>query len=78
VSSDRSFLSDLLVVLRGHDFRRLFAVRLASQASDGAFQVGLASLVFFSPDRATTPEAVAIAAVTDHPSRCRSARLAGP
>jgi MFS family permease len=63
VSSDRSFLSDLLVVLRGHDFRRLFAVRLASQASDGAFQVGLASLVFFSPDRATTPEAVAIAAV---------------
>ena len=61
--SDRSFVSDLLVVLRGADFRRLFAVRLASQASDGAFQVGLASLVFFSPDRNTTPEAVAIAAV---------------
>jgi MFS family permease len=63
VSSDRSFVTDLLVVLRGVDFRRLFAVRLASQASDGTFQVGLASLVFFSPDRATTPEAVAIAAV---------------
>jgi MFS family permease len=63
VPSDRSFVSDLLVVLRGTGFRRLFAVRLASQASDGAFQVGLASLVFFSPDRATTPEAVAIAAV---------------
>jgi MFS family permease len=63
VPSDRSFLSDLLVVLRGSGFRRLFAVRLSSQASDGAFQVGLASLVFFSPDRATTPEAVAIAAV---------------
>lgn len=61
--SDRSFVTDLLVVLRGADFRRLFAVRLASQASDGAFQVGLASLVFFSQDRATTPEAVAIAAV---------------
>src|SRR4051812_413713 len=61
-SDRRSFVSDLLVVLRGRDFRRLFAVRLASQASDGAFQVGLASLVFFSPDRATTPEAVAIAA----------------
>ena len=61
--TDRSFVSDLLVVLRGRDFRRLFAVRLASQASDGAFQVGLASLVFFSPDRATTPSAVAIAAV---------------
>ena len=61
--TERSFASDLLVVLRGRDFRKLFAVRLASQASDGAFQVGLASLVFFSPDRATTPEAVAIAAV---------------
>jgi MFS family permease len=63
VPSDRSFVSDLKVVLRGRDFRRLFAVRLASQASDGAFQVGLASLVFFSPDRATTPQAVALAAV---------------
>jgi MFS family permease len=63
VPTDRSFVSDLLVVLRGADFRRLFAVRLASQASDGVFQVGLASLVFFSPDRATTPEAVAVAAV---------------
>jgi MFS family permease len=56
-------VSDLLVVLRGRDFRKLFAVRLASQASDGAFQVGLASLVLFSPHRATTPEAVALAAV---------------
>jgi MFS family permease len=63
VPTERSFASDLLVVLRGAGFRKLFAVRLASQASDGAFQVGLASLVFFSPDRATTPEAVAIAAV---------------
>ncbi len=63
MSTERSFVSDLLVVLRGRDFRRLFAVRLASQASDGAFQVGLASLVFFSPDRATTPAAVATAAV---------------
>jgi MFS family permease len=63
VPRPRSFLSDLLVVLRGGDFRRLFAVRLSSQASDGAFQVGLASLVFFSPDRATTPQAAAVAAV---------------
>lgn len=61
--TQRSFVSDLLVVLRGRDFRRLFAVRLVSQASDGAFQVGLASLVFFSTDRATTPNAVALAAV---------------
>ena len=59
----RSFLRDLLVVLRQSGFRRLFAVRLTSQLADGAFQVGLASLVFFSPDRATTPEAVALAAV---------------
>lgn len=56
-------MDDLRVVLRGRDFRKLFAVRLASQASDGVFQVGLASLVFFSPDRATTPQAVALAAV---------------
>lgn len=52
-----------MVVLRGANFRKLFAVRLVSQASDGAFQVGLASLVFFSADRATTPTAVAVAAV---------------
>ncbi|GLY26895.1 MFS transporter [Kineosporia sp. NBRC 101731] len=58
-----SFLADLMVVLRGANFRKLFSVRLVSQASDGAFQVGLASLVFFSADRATTPTAVAIAAV---------------
>jgi MFS family permease len=59
----RSFVADLMVVLRGHDFRKLFAVRLSSQTADGAFQVGLASLIFFSTDRATTPEAVALAAV---------------
>ena len=63
MSGSGSFLDDLRVVLRGRDFRRLFATRLASQASDGTFQVGLASLVFFSPDRATTPKAVAVAAV---------------
>nr|WP_269809560.1 MFS transporter [Kineosporia rhizophila] len=52
-----------MVVLRGANFRKLFAVRLVSQAGDGAFQVGLASLIFFSPERATTPTAVALAAV---------------
>lgn len=61
--SRQSFLGDLSVVARGRDFRRLFAVRLVSQAGDGAFQVGLASLVFFSTQRATTPTAVAVAAV---------------
>jgi MFS family permease len=53
------FVADLRTVLRGRDFRRLFAVRLGSQATDGIFQVALASLVFFSPERAATPRAAA-------------------
>jgi MFS family permease len=61
--ASRSFVSDLRVVLQGRDFRKLFAVRLVSQASDGAFQVGLASLVFFSPERDATTTAAAMAAV---------------
>jgi MFS family permease len=63
MASSRSFVSDLRVVLQGRDFRKLFAVRLVSQASDGAFQVGLASLVFFSPERDATTTAAALAAV---------------
>lgn len=55
------FAQDLRVVLRRRDFRRLFATRLVSQAGDGAFQAGLASLFFFSPERATTAGAVAAA-----------------
>lgn len=55
------FVADLRVVLRGADFRRLFAVRLVSQAGDGAFQVALASLIFFSPERAATAGAAAAA-----------------
>ncbi len=46
-------------VLSGSGYRRLLGTRLASQAGDGAFQVGLASLVLFSPERATTTTAVA-------------------
>jgi MFS family permease len=53
------FLSDLRTVLRGRGFRRLFTVRLVSQGSDGAFQAALASLVFFSPERAATAHAAA-------------------
>ena len=53
------FVADLRTVLRGRDFRRLFAVRLGSQAADGIFQVALASLVFFSPERSATPRAAA-------------------
>jgi MFS family permease len=52
-------VSDLRTVLRGRGFRRLFAVRLVSQGSDGAFQAALASLVFFSPERSTTAHAAA-------------------
>ncbi|HEX8497627.1 MAG TPA: MFS transporter [Actinomycetales bacterium] len=53
------FVADLRTVLRRRDFRRLFAVRLVSQAGDGAFQVALASLIFFSPERAATAGAAA-------------------
>ena len=55
------FLADLRAVVRGRDFRRLFAARLFSQAGDGAFQAGLATLVFFSAERATTASAAASA-----------------
>ncbi|PZR53145.1 MFS transporter [Xylanimonas oleitrophica] len=43
-------LSELRALLRLSGFRKLFAVRLVSQAGDGMFQVGLASLLFFSPE----------------------------
>ncbi|WP_407319910.1 MFS transporter [Isoptericola halotolerans] len=52
---------DLVALLRLPGFRRLFAVRLVSQAGDGMFQVGLASLLFFSPERAGTAAGVAAA-----------------
>ncbi|WP_426564211.1 MFS transporter [Angustibacter sp. McL0619] len=55
------FVADLRTVLRGRDFRRLFAVRLVSQGGDGVFQVALASLIFFSPERATTAVGTAAA-----------------
>jgi MFS family permease len=53
------FVADLRTVLRVRGFRQLFAVRLTSQGADGVFQVALASLVFFSPERAATPQAAA-------------------
>jgi len=46
-------------VLSSQGYGRLLGVRLLSQAGDGAFQVGLASLFFFSPERAATTSAVA-------------------
>lgn len=56
-----TFFGDLRIVLRGRDFRKLFATRLSSQFADGVFQVGLASLFFFSPERAADPVGVAVA-----------------
>ncbi|QFG23172.1 MFS transporter [Actinomadura sp. WMMB 499] len=56
---------ELRGILRGRDFRRLYATRLASQFTDGVFQVALAGYVFFSPEqRATAGEAAAAFAVT--------------
>jgi MFS family permease len=54
-----SVVRDLRLLLRGRDFRRLFAVRIGSQFSDGVFQVALASYVLFSPERQTSPTAIA-------------------
>ena len=59
-----TFLRDLTALLRFTGFRRLFAVRLMSQGSDGIFQVALASTVLFSPERAATPGAIAAAFAT--------------
>ncbi|HET9657130.1 MAG TPA: MFS transporter, partial [Kineosporiaceae bacterium] len=57
----RDLVSDLREVLRGKDFRKLFATRLTSQCGDGAFQVGLAGLFFFSPEHAATAAGIAAA-----------------
>lgn len=52
---------DLKVVAVSRGFRKLFAVRLVSQAGDGMFQVGLATLFFFAPERMATAIDVAAA-----------------
>ncbi|WP_328582800.1 MFS transporter [Streptomyces sp. NBC_00370] len=54
-------VGDLRVLLRLPDFRRLLAVRLLSQAADGVFQVALATYVVFSPEKQTSPAAIASA-----------------
>ncbi|SCG64706.1 MFS transporter [Micromonospora coxensis] len=43
-------------------FRRLLAVRLGGQFTDGVFQAALAGSVLFNPDRQATPTAIAFAA----------------
>lgn len=47
-------------ILAQRDFRRLFAVRLTGQFSDGLLQASLATYVLFSPER--QPSAVTVAA----------------
>jgi MFS family permease len=54
-------LGHLVHLLRGTWFRRLFAVRIGSQLTDGVFQVALAAYVVFSPERAPSPQAIASA-----------------
>ncbi|WP_328383488.1 MFS transporter [Micromonospora zamorensis] len=43
-------------------FRRLLAVRLSGQFTDGVLQAALAGSVLFNPDRQATPTAIALAA----------------
>ncbi|MEU0669505.1 MFS transporter [Streptomyces lavendulocolor] len=52
---------DLRVLVRVTDFRRLLAVRLLSQCADGVYQVALATYVVFSPEKQTSPAAIASA-----------------
>jgi MFS family permease len=54
-------VGDLRVLLRLRDFRRLLAVRLISQGADGVYQVALATYVVFSPEKQTSPGAIAAA-----------------
>ncbi|HWJ52916.1 MAG TPA: MFS transporter [Propionibacteriaceae bacterium] len=55
------FLRSLRQLWRHRYFRRLLAVRIATQTSDGVLQIALASYVLFSPER--QPDAASIAAV---------------
>ncbi|MEU4061916.1 MFS transporter [Streptomyces wedmorensis] len=56
-----SVVRDLRVLLRVTNFRRLLAVRLLSQCADGVYQVALATYVVFSPEKQTSPAAIASA-----------------
>jgi len=49
------------ILSRERNLRYLIGVRIGSQGGDGLFEVGLASLFFFSPERASTTAGVALA-----------------
>jgi len=53
-------VGELRLLLRLREFRKLFTVRLISQCADGMFQVGLATLLFFSPQSLGTAREVAL------------------
>ena len=55
------FVRSLRQLWRHRYFRRLLAVRVATQSCDGVLQVALASYVLFSPER--QPDAASIATV---------------
>lgn len=56
-------LRDLRRLLPAAGFRRLLGVRVLGQSADGVFQVVLTAHLFFSPERQTTPAAIAWASV---------------
>src|SRR5918994_380880 len=56
-----SFLRSLAHLWRHRYFRRLLAVRIATQSGDGVLQIALASFVLFSPER--QPDATSLAIV---------------
>ncbi len=51
--------SQLGSILRRRDFRSLLYTRLTGQFADGLLQSALATFVLFSPERQTSPEAIA-------------------
>jgi MFS family permease len=56
-----SLLADLRSVLAERDFRRLFTVRLISQAGDGIVTAGVGTYVFFNASTFPNPTAAAVA-----------------
>jgi MFS family permease len=54
-----AFASDLRTVLAERDFRRLFSVRLISQAGDGIVTAAIGTYVFFNATTFTSPAAAA-------------------
>src|SRR5690625_4774209 len=53
-------LAAVKILSRERDLRYLVGMRIGSQGGDGLFEVGLASLFFFSPERASTTAGVAL------------------